>query len=121
MLIDKVGKYVNNSGSYACIWRQFFRPLPQPYIKEQRGIMEYNRVWTTENCHLAMEPGRLAQSGASRTANQGTAGSSPGPATYFRGVYQEIISTVNLPLPLIQEGQMSVCGESVCTKYWSIA
>ena len=30
-------------------------------------------------------PGRLAQPGASLTANQGVAGSSPGPATYFRG------------------------------------
>ena len=27
----------------------------------------------------------VAQSGASLTANQGVAGSSPGPATYFRG------------------------------------
>ena len=30
-------------------------------------------------------PGHLAQSGASLTANQGVAGSSPGPATYFHG------------------------------------
>ena len=30
------------------------------------------------------EPGRLAQSGASLTANQGVAGSSPDPATFFR-------------------------------------
>ena len=30
-------------------------------------------------------PGRHAQSRASLTANQGVAGSSPGPATYFRG------------------------------------
>ena len=30
------------------------------------------------------KPGRLAQSGASLTANPGVDGSSPGPATYFR-------------------------------------
>ena len=30
-----------------------------------------------------VSPGRLAQSGASLTANQGVAGSSPGPATFF--------------------------------------
>ena len=32
----------------------------------------------------------------------------------------EIISTVILSLPLIQEGQLSVTGERMCTKYWHI-
>ena len=59
----------------------------------------------------------LAQSGESLTANQGVAGSSQGPATYFFvEIYHEIISTFNFPLPLNQEGQMSVSGESMCTK-----
>ena len=39
----------------------------------------------------------------------------------FVEIYHEIISTVILPLPLIQEGQMSVSGESRCTKYWLTA
>ena len=30
----------------------------------------------------------------------------------------EIISTAILSLPLIQEGQLSVTGERICTKYW---
>ena len=30
-------------------------------------------------------------------------------------------STVILPLPLIQEGQMSVSGESMCARYWLTA
>ena len=30
----------------------------------------------------------------------------------------EKISTTILPLPLIQEEQLSVTGESMCTKYW---
>ena len=30
----------------------------------------------------------------------------------------KIISTANLSLPLIQEGQLSVTGEGMCTKYW---
>ena len=30
----------------------------------------------------------------------------------------EIFSTVSLSLPLIQEGQLSVTGEIMCTKYW---
>ena len=32
-----------------------------------------------------IQAGPLAQSGASLTANQGVAGSNPGPATFFRG------------------------------------
>ena len=33
----------------------------------------------------------------------------------------ENISTAILPLPLIQEEQLSVTGERMCTKYWSTA
>ena len=33
----------------------------------------------------------------------------------------EIISLVILSLPLLQEGQLSVTGESMCTKYWLTA
>ena len=33
----------------------------------------------------------------------------------------EIISTVNLLIPLIQEGLLSVTSVSVCTKYWLTA
>ena len=36
-------------------------------------------------------------------------------------IYHEIIYTIILPLSLIQEGQMSVSGESMCTKYWLTA
>ena len=38
----------------------------------------------------------------------------PRSATFFRGDY-EIFSTVILSLPLIQEGQLSVSGERMCT------
>ena len=33
-------------------------------------------------------------------------------------VGHEIISTAILPLPLIQEDQLSVNGERMCAKYW---
>ena len=66
-------------------------------------------------------PGRLAQSGASLTVNQGFAGSSPGPATYFRGDLSRHNLCGHSPLPLIQEGQISVSDESTCTKYWLTA
>ena len=39
--------------------------------------------------------------------------------TSFREEFgQEIISTAILPLPLIQEEQLSVNGERMCAKYW---
>ena len=38
----------------------------------------------------------------------------PRSATFFRGDYHEIFSTVILSLPLIQEGQLSVSGERMC-------
>ena len=38
-----------------------------------------------------------------------------GSATFFRGDYHEILSTVNSLLPLIQEGQLSVSGARMCT------
>ena len=55
-------------------------------------------------------------SGASLTANPGGAGSKPGPATYFRGD----LSWDNFyghSIPLIQEGQLLVSGESMCSEY----
>ena len=64
---------------------------------------------------------RLAQSGTSLTANQGVAGSNPVQPHPFMEIYHEIISKVILLLPLIQEGQMSVSGKSMCIKYWLIA
>ena len=37
---------------------------------------------------------------------------------YFVEIGQETISTAILSLPLIQEGQLPVTGERMCTKYW---
>ena len=43
---------------------------------------------------------------------------SPRPAHSFVEICHENISTAILPLPLIQEEQLSVTGERMCTKYW---
>ena len=59
----------------------------------------------------------LAQSGVSLTANPGALAR---PYTFME-IYHEIISRVILPLLLIQEGQLSVSGESMCPKYWLAA
>ena len=52
-------------------------------------------------------PGRVAQSIGHLTRKSGVLGSIPGLATYFRFSFQE--------------GQLSVTGESMCTKYWLTA
>ena len=57
-------------------------------------------------------PGRVAQSVGHLTCKSEVLGSIPGLATYC------VLSF--LP-PLIQEGQLSVSGESICTKYWLTA
>ena len=50
------------------------------------------------------------------TGDQEIAGSTPiGSATSFVEIDHEIFSTVILSFPLIQEGQLSVSGERMCT------
>ena len=50
------------------------------------------------------------------TGDQEVAGSTPArSATFFVEIDHEIYSTVILSLPLIQEGQLSVSGERICT------
>ena len=45
----------------------------------------------------------------------------PGPVPYFCLIDYEIIPTVIILLPLIQEGLLSVTSESMCTKFWLLA
>ena len=57
----------------------------------------------------------MAQLDAHPTGDQEVVGSTLAVlATFFRGDH-EIFSTVILSFPLIQEGQLSVSGERVCT------
>ena len=55
------------------------------------------------------KPGRVAQSVGHVTRKSEVLGSIPG------------LATLPFLLPLIQEGQLSVTGESMCTKYWLTA
>ena len=69
------------------------------------------------NIHNTTGPGRLAQSGASLTANQVVVGSRiPARLHTFVEIYHELTSTAILPIPPIQEMQMADSGESMCTK-----
>ena len=65
---------------------------------------------------VVVGPASVAQSDARRTCDQEVAGSTPaGSAHSFMKINHEIFSTVILSLPLIQEGQLSVSGERLCT------
>ena len=55
-------------------------------------------------------PGRVAQSVGHLTRKSGVLGSIPGLATYFCFSFR-----------FFQEGQLSVTGESMCTKSWLTA
>ena len=57
-----------------------------------------------------IEPGHVTQSVGNLTRKSEVLGSIPSLATYFFFL-----------LLLIQEGQLSVTGESMCTKYWLTA
>ena len=62
-------------------------------------------------------PASVAQLDARLTGDQEVVGSIPcrGPQHSFVEIDHEIISTVILSLPLIQEGQLSVSGERMYT------
>ena len=63
-------------------------------------------------------PGAVARSEASPLGMQAAPSSIPTSGTFFRGdLVMKKNSTAILPLPLIQEEQLSVTGERMRTKY----
>ena len=64
-------------------------------------------------------PGAVARSEASSLGMQAAPSSMPDVRHILSWrLGHENISTAILPLPLIQEEQLSVTGERMCTKYW---
>ena len=64
--------------------------------------------------HDEAQPGAIAQSVAMSLGNQ----EAPRLILASGTSCHEIISTAIIPLPLIQEEQLSVNGERMCAKYW---
>ena len=63
-----------------------------------------------------LEPASVAQLDARPTGDQEVTGSTPpGRQHFFMEIDHEIFSTIILYLPLIQEGQLSVSGDRMCT------
>ena len=63
----------------------------------------------------------LELSVASLTADPGVPSLIPARSHTFVEIDHEIVSTVILLPPLIQEGLLSVTSKSMCTKYWLTA
>ena len=66
-------------------------------------------------------PGPVEQSVIWLTAGPGIASLTPARSHSSQEIGREIISTVILLIPLIQEGLLSVTSKSMCTKYWLTA
>ena len=64
-----------------------------------------------------LKPGTVARSEACPLGMQAALSSIPTSGTFFHGDLKNV-SVAILPLPLIQEEQLSVTGERMCTKYW---
>ena len=68
---------------------------------------------------IIMSPDAIARSEACPLAIGMQAAPSSIPTAFFRGdLVMKKKTTAILPLPLIQEEQLSVTGERMCTKYW---
>ena len=70
------------------------------------GYLVTSTCFFLEHVFLAVIPGRVAQSVARLTQEPEVPGSIPGPAHILSFLF-----------PLIQEGQSSDTGESICTKH----
>ena len=67
---------------------------------------------------LLGKPGAVARSEACPLGMPAVPSSIPTSGTFFRGdLVMKTFSMAILPLPLIQEAQVSVTGERMCTKY----
>ena len=75
--------------------------------------MTYNYKITV---YLQMIPDTIAQSEVSLLADPGVGISIPAQCHTFVEIDYEIISTVILLLPLIQEGLLSITSDSMCTQ-----
>ena len=75
------------------------------------------RLWCISHIMQKREPASVAQLDAPSDWSPGGHGFNPrrGRQHSFVAIDHEIFSTVILSLPLIQEGQLSVSGERMCT------
>ena len=67
----------------------------------------FNSRRLRRNDIIILRPGRVAQSVGHLTRKSEVLGSIPG-----------LANILSFLLPLFQEGQLSVTGENMCTKYW---
>ena len=82
-----------------------------------KGQADLNLHWAHMSKGTFFQPASVAQLDAPSDCRPGGCGFNPcrGRQHSFVEIDHEIFSTVILSLPLIQEGQLSVSGERMCT------
>ena len=93
----------------------FFLVTPHANSKEtEEPDVQYKHC-----IYCSRKPGTVARSEARPLGMQAAPSSIPTSGTFFHGdLVMKKDSTTILPLPLIQEEQLSVTGKRMCTKYW---
>ena len=93
-----------------------YRSLHEPSFLILHFVLSNNNNSQTPLCYL---PGAVARSEACSLGMQVAPSSIPTSDTFFRGdLVMKKKFTAIPPLLLIQEEQLSVTGERMCTKYW---
>ena len=82
---------------------------------QRQGISGFNRTMVKRAIISCKWPASVAQSYVRPTGDQEVAGLVPTVSGNIREIDHEIFSMVILSLLLIQEGQLSVSGEKMCT------
>ena len=111
--------YTMRTGSKSCVHMQYtFFPNPMVYLVH---VWYDNRYWSKILCNTI--PTQLHDRGSSIGSVFTLHASGPEFDPHVRHILSwrlghENISTAILPLMQIQEEQLSVTGERMCTKYW---
>ena len=94
-------------------------PRSLAFVSSRFQVSFTNTGYPLNNVFTTRVTGRGSSIGSEFAWHSSGPGFDPhGRHNLSRRLGRENISTASLPLPLIQEEQLSVTGERMCTKYW---
>ena len=100
------------------------KPIPKSSTPDRRDPHSYRGISLASAiyklyCSVLNMPDAVARAEACPLGMQAALSFIPTSGTNFRGdLVMKKMFTAILPLPLIQEEQLSITGERMCTKYW---
>ena len=103
-----------NDNLYGSIRSCFLGIINLSSAESAHSVISVKYLYIRTSTVELYKPASMAQLDASPTGDQEVAGSAPDNIALWRFEH-EIFSTIILSLPLIQEGQLSVSGEIMCT------